>query len=265
MRFIGTSVRPLLPLLALAGFAFGTSSVVAPKQAAACSVDPLVGSVCTVGFSYCPEGYVEARGQMLAINDFQTLYALYGTTYGGDGRTIFGVPDFRARSPVGIGTSPYFRDPVQWGQIRGTDEVTITVDQLPAHSHTAAFTPTTGQAPVEIPGTSGNLSVTTTVSASDANAADATPSTTNNTLSKVTGPAARVYGPGGGTSVPLGNVTTTVTGSPAIPQQTTRVTTVIGGTVEIGKTGAGLPQPNIPPQAALMFCVATTGTWPSRP
>lgn len=264
MRFIGKSVRPLLPLLALAGFAFGSSSIVAPKPAAACSDQPYIGTVCTVGFNFCPRGYVEASGQLLAVANFSALYSLYGTTYGGDGRTTFGVPDFRARSPVGIGTSPYFSDPVQWGQLRGTDKVTMTVAQLPPHNHIAAFTPTLGQAPVDIPGTPGDLAVTTTVAASDANAADTTPSTTNNTLSKVTGPAARVYGPGGGTSVPLGNVTTTVTGSPDIPNQSTTVTTVTGGTVTVGNTGSGVSQPNIPPQAALMFCVATTGIYPPR-
>ena len=262
---IRKSSLKLLPLAALAGLAFGAATISAPKPAAACSDQPYMGAVCMVGFTYCPRGYIEANGQILLINQYQALYSLYGTTYGGDGVTTFGIPDFRGRSPVGIGQNPYTGTTVTLGQKRGTETVTLTIDQMPSHTHEAIFEATTAPVTVNIPGSTGDLAITTTFSASTANGASTSPSTTNNTLSKVAGPPSSPYGPGGGTNVPLAGVTTSVTGTPAIPARTAQINTVTGGKVSVGDTGGGLPQPNIPPQAAIKFCVATLGIYPSRP
>ena len=262
---IRKSSLKLLPLAALAGLAFGAATISAPKPAAACSDQPYVGAVCMVGFTYCPREYIEAKGQILPINQYQALYSLYGTTYGGDGVTTFGIPDFRGRSPVGIGQNPYTGTTVTLGQKRGTETVTLTVDQMPSHTHEAIFEATTDPVTVVIPGSPGDLDITTTFSASTANGADTTPSAANDTLSKVNGAPSRPYGPGGGTNVPLAGVTTSVTGTPAIPQRTTQINTVTGGKVSVGNAGGGVPQPNIPPQAAIQFCVATVGFYPPSP
>lgn len=255
----------LLPLAAIAGLAFVATTTTAPKPAAACSDYPYIGAVCTVGFNYCPRGYTEAKGQILSINQYQALFSLYGTTYGGDGITTFGIPDFRGRSPVGIGQNPHTGTTVMLGQKRGTETVTLTVDQMPSHTHEAIFEATTDPVTVNIPGSTGDLAITTTFSASTANGASTSPSTANNTLSKVAGPPSSPYGPGGGTNVPLAGVTTSVTGTPAIPARTAQIDTVTGGKVSVGDTGGGLPQPNIPPQAAIKFCVAITGAYPPSP
>lgn len=107
---------------------------------------------------------MEARGQLLAINQYQALYSLMGTTYGGNGQTSFGVPDLRGRTPVGLGTGAGL-SPVTQGQQRGWERQTMTVAQMPTHNHTAAFTPSGGgggEIEVTIPvsgNTSGNLNV----------------------------------------------------------------------------------------------------------
>ena len=65
--------------------------------------DPYIGDIVAVAYTYCPRDWVEANGQILLIRDYQALYAIYGATYGGDGRTNFRLPDLRSRSARHIG------------------------------------------------------------------------------------------------------------------------------------------------------------------
>lgn len=233
---------------------------------AQCDVNPYMGSVCMTGIGYCPRDYMEAAGQLLSINQFSALYSLFGTTYGGNGHTNFQLPDLRAFSPVGIGQGPGISDPIVPGQKHGLDYVHLSGVEMPAHTHTATFTPKTGQSRMITIDTKGDLKVDTTVSASTANGADATPSTTNNVVSTITGPAARLYGPGGGSNVALAGVTSSVSGNPSIPPRTGVLLDALeGGTVTLGSTGNTVPIANIPPQTAIRFCVAIEGMYPSRP
>lgn len=87
-----------------------------------------------VGFNFCPRGWSTAEGQLLAISSNTALFSLLGTTFGGDGRTTFGLPDLRGRSAVGYGNGPGLT-PISWGQKSGNETVTLTTNQLPAHSH----------------------------------------------------------------------------------------------------------------------------------
>jgi microcystin-dependent protein len=110
-----------------------TFSVSAPKPAAA-QADPFLGQLALVGFNFCPRGWSSAEGQLLSIAQNNALFALLGTIYGGDGRTTFALPDLRGRSPIGIGTGPgltSFRE----GQRGGTETTTLTVANMPSHSH----------------------------------------------------------------------------------------------------------------------------------
>ncbi|MGD9163543.1 MAG: tail fiber protein [Chromatiales bacterium] len=86
--------------------------------------------------SYCPRGYAEAAGQIIAISDNQALFAVIGASYGGDGRTTFAVPDLRGRSAVGLGTGPGLGRVIQ-GQRRGAEMVTLQLASMPAHTHAA--------------------------------------------------------------------------------------------------------------------------------
>ena len=89
----------------LAAAACGSMLAVSAPEAAA-GPDDYLGEIMTVGFTFCPRGTMEANGQLLAINQHQSLFSLFGTTYGGDGRTSFALPDLRGRTVVGDGTGP---------------------------------------------------------------------------------------------------------------------------------------------------------------
>ena len=97
-------------------------------------MDQFVGQVIAVGFNFPPVGWVLCNGQLLSISQYQALYVLLGTTYGGDGINTFGVPDLRGRSPMGQGTGLGL-PPVVLGQAAGTETVTLTSQQIPAHTH----------------------------------------------------------------------------------------------------------------------------------
>ena len=71
--------------------------------------EPYLGEMRMVGFDWAPRGWARCDGQLLAINQYQSLYSLLGTTYGGDGRTTFGLPDMRGRAPVHASANPAFR------------------------------------------------------------------------------------------------------------------------------------------------------------
>ena len=104
----------------------------APKKAEA--QDFYIGQILTVGYNFCPRGTTEAAGQLLPIAQNSALFSLYGTIYGGDGRTTFGLPDLRGRSPIGQGQGTGLANrPL--GQRGGTQTQTLTVNQLPNHSH----------------------------------------------------------------------------------------------------------------------------------
>jgi len=86
------------------------------------------------GAIFVPPGYVECDGQLLPISQNQALFALLGTTYGGDGRTTFGVPDMRGRIPIDDGRGPGLTDR-RLGSIGGTETVTLTQSQMDPHNH----------------------------------------------------------------------------------------------------------------------------------
>lgn len=142
-----------------------------PKTAAACAETGsiYIGTVCMTAANYCPDGYVEAQGQLLQINTYNALYSLVGVTYGGDARTTFGVPDYRGRSPVGLGQGPGL-SVVQFGEKRGVETVTLTQAQMPIHNHTVAFQPNTSmtlsQTAISLPVTGAVSGVTISGNAS---------------------------------------------------------------------------------------------------
>ena len=103
---------------------------------ATCSTEPMLGSICIVGYNFCPRGYADAAGQILSISQNTALFSLLGTLYGGNGQTTFALPDLRSRVPVGVGQGPGLSSIVE-GQQAGQETVTLTVAQMPAHTHTA--------------------------------------------------------------------------------------------------------------------------------
>jgi microcystin-dependent protein len=97
---------------------------------------PYIGEIRMFGFGTrgAPNGWQACDGSLLAISEYNALFALIGTTYGGDGQTTFAVPDLRGRVPIHQGQGPGLSSYVI-GQVAGTETVTVLPTQMPAHSH----------------------------------------------------------------------------------------------------------------------------------
>lgn len=91
--------------------------------------EPFLGEIRLFPISYVPRGWVACEGQILQINSNQALYALLGTTYGGNGQTTFALPDYRGRTPIHC--SPSF----PLGQAGGEENHVLTVNEMPQHTH----------------------------------------------------------------------------------------------------------------------------------
>lgn len=100
--------------------------------------EPFLAEIRIVGFNFAPRGWAYCDGQILPINQNQSLYSLLGTTYGGDGRTSFALPDLRGRTPIHVD------DGHSLGQKGGAETVTLTAAEIAAHTHTAKASSTAG-------------------------------------------------------------------------------------------------------------------------
>lgn len=102
---------------------------------------PYIGEIRMFGFGTrgAPNGWQACDGSLLPIAEYDALFALIGTTYGGDGQVTFGVPDLRGRLPIHQGQGPGLSQYVI-GQRAGTETVTVLPTQMPAHTHTAVAT-----------------------------------------------------------------------------------------------------------------------------
>lgn len=89
---------------------------------------PYMGEIRMFAGTFAPLGWAFCSGQLLSISQYDALFTLLGTTYGGDGQSTFALPDLRSRAPVHVGT-------VQLGELGGVEAVTLTTTQIPAHSH----------------------------------------------------------------------------------------------------------------------------------
>ncbi|WP_040765380.1 phage tail protein [Novipirellula maiorica] len=96
--------------------------------------DPYIGEIKMFAGSFAPRGYANCDGQLLAISQYEALFSLFGTTYGGDGRTTFGLPDFRGRTPIHHGSGPGLT-PRNLGQKGGQEMVALTSSQTAQHKH----------------------------------------------------------------------------------------------------------------------------------
>jgi len=230
-----------------------------------------VGEIRVFAFNYAPEGWLLCQGQQVSVNQYQALFALIGNVYGGDGMTTFNLPDLRGRVPVQQGQGPL--GTTTWGQKGGTSATTInsstsfalsSIDQLPAHTHAATFTPTGGGGSATQP--------TITVVASKDTATSSSP--------LADGYFAAIKPPGLG-AAQLGYTATATTGTTTLNAATATATGgggggITGGTVAISATGAAQPAPvtvpvNIsvpplmPPFVAMNYAICINGYFPPRP
>ena len=96
--------------------------------------EPFVGEIRMFAGNFAPRGWAYCDGQLLAVSQNDALFSLLGTVYGGDGRTTFGLPDMRGRIPIHAGTGPGLSQR-RLGAKSGAETVTVTVNQMPSHSH----------------------------------------------------------------------------------------------------------------------------------
>jgi len=111
--------------------------------------EPFLGEVRMVSFLFPPKGWAFCNGQLLPINQNQALFSILGTTYGGNGTTTFALPNLQGRVPVHAGNGPTLL-----GQTGGDESHTLTVAEMPAHSHLMG---SVNQATVAVP--TGNVLV----------------------------------------------------------------------------------------------------------
>jgi microcystin-dependent protein len=140
---------------------------------------PYIGEIRMFAGNFAPNGWALCQGQTLAISENDALFNLIGTTYGGDGQSTFNLPDLQCRLPVHMGTA---RSGTNYtiGEKAGVESVTLTINQLPSHSHPL-------------------LATASTPSASPLNALPATASSTE--------PGVNTYGPGTGSPTNLAAAT----------------------------------------------------------
>jgi len=109
---------------------------------------PYVGEIRMFGGNFAPAGWMLCQGQSLPISEYETLFNLIGTTYGGDGQQTFNLPDLQSRVPIHMGTGPDSTT-YQIGEASGTETVTLTGQQIPVHNH--AFAASTAAGAVNSP------------------------------------------------------------------------------------------------------------------
>ena len=251
----------------------------------ACSAEDYISTICVLAAGTNDwRNYAPADGRVLSIAQYTALFSLLGTTYGGNGQTTFALPDLRGRFLLGAGNSPSLGN-YTVGQVGGTPNVTLTVNNMPIHTHSLAvpltLTNLTGTANLAaITGGPGSVSMTgvtfnadttkLTLQANSGNAATGNPS--GGVLSVPAAPPNHIYT----TSAPNvsmaagtvgGSITVTASGNPTLTLAGTAPVTVGGATTASGNTGpAGGSQPFsiMPPYLAMYYVISINGIYPSR-
>ena len=111
--------------------------------------EPFLSEVRLMSFEFAPKGWALCNGQLLPINQNQALFSLLGTTFGGDGRVNFALPDLRGRTPIHVGSGHTL------GERGGEQAHTLSIAELPQHTHVAQAT--SGNATTAVPGTGVTL------------------------------------------------------------------------------------------------------------
>lgn len=129
MSFLKFSVAKVLAVALSLGAVTGVAK---PVQAQS---DPFIGQMAMMPYTFCPRGWAGAEGQLLPISQNAALFSLLGTTFGGDGRTTFGLPDLRGRSVIGLGNGIGLTSTTVQGAKGGAETHTMTISEMPSHSH----------------------------------------------------------------------------------------------------------------------------------
>ena len=192
-------------------------------------MDPFIGQIIMFGGNFAPRGWALCEGQLLSIAQYSALFSLIGTIYGGNGRTTFALPDLRGRVPVSQGRGPGLSD-YTIGSRGGTEQVTLSITQIPSHNHLIAGGGDGAKLSTE-------RAVRKTPMAGDIPAV----TTTKSGLADV---EVKSFGPENANSVNAGTASSG------------------GGT--IGNTGGNMGHTNVQPFLTVSYIIALQGTFPSR-
>lgn len=203
-------------------------------------MDSYMGSLMTFAFNWTPMYFAACNGQQLQVVQNQALYSLLGIAFGGNGSTLFNLPDLRGRAPVHAGPSHAFATPF------GQDNMTLTQTQLPAHTHVVSE---------KVAGQTVSASTAVTVNAGDA----------QGTVNKPNNTAYWAKGWDAGDSSVLSNYTNTKNVTMAADAVTVTVTpTFNSGNLNVAITGTGAAFSLAQPSLALNYCICTAGIYPTR-
>lgn len=119
---------------------------------------PFLGEIKMVGYNFAPRGYAFCNGQLMPIAQNAAVFALLGTTYGGDGTTTFRLPNMQGRVPMHQGNGPGLTSRVL-GESGGTENVTLTSTNLPAHAHAVSIPASTTVGNASAPAPANKLAV----------------------------------------------------------------------------------------------------------
>ena len=192
-------------------------------------MDPFIGQIIMFVGNFAPRGWALCEGQLLPIAQYTALFSLIGTIYGGDGRTTFALPDLRGRVPVSQGRGPGLSD-YNIGSRGGTEQVTLSITQIPSHNHLIAGGGDGAKLSTE-------RAVRKTPIAGDIPAV----TTTKSGLADV---EVKSFGPENANSVNAGTASSG------------------GGT--IGNTGGNMGHTNVQPFLTVSYIIALQGIFPSR-
>ncbi len=205
-------------------------------------MDSFLGLIYLSAISFAPRQFAFCSGQIIPVTSNSALFALLGNNFGGNGRTTFGIPDFRGRVPVGsnnMGVGPGLS---VWplGELFGFERVTLSVSEIPAHNHGAIFSGTGG-------------SGADAVSLSTAAAVREVPQ--NGDV-----PAVANFGSGLGVT----NVKSFGPDSSTVNGQVISTGGTPAGSVTVDMTGGSESHYNIQPSQAINYIIAVEGIFPSR-
>lgn len=114
--------------------------------------EPFLSEIRIMSFVFPPKGWALCNGQLLPINQNQALFSLLGTTFGGDGRVNFALPDLRGRTPIHVGGAHTL------GERGGEQAHTLSIGEIPTHTHVVQSSPTNGTVPVAVGNILGSAS-----------------------------------------------------------------------------------------------------------
>lgn len=243
-------------------------------------MEAFTGTITIWPISWAPDGYVMCNGQILTLNQYQALYSLIGTIYGGNGTSNFGVPNLSGRAPIGPNTSNQVLPFATLGQSLGQYAYTLSQSNLPAHNHQASFTAVNGPSAITLPAVppSGSLSVGVAAKVNTTTAGAAAPASgasvyLGGVAGNIAGKPVVQTGPYDTTQATAtanlqglsGSVTASSGYTPGSPATTVTVSSVIGGYVSVGVAGASSAFSLVQPSLGLNFIICVQGLYPPRP